>query len=567
MEMTGNMKTTGNMKSVADILDIVEDEYTYIPLLQRNYKWTMECASELAEDLWDSYISGKKTYQLNMITIYKNNEDHSLQILDGQQRFITLKLFLAFLERESVNINFAFERDFKINERKGRRYFIDYYFKKDGILENDMEMSVDIKRLYENFTAMIIPVSFRSIYMFYRECLDKAIGESKTAEELFDEQLMKKSVIPFLNEIIDTDKLDKIKECIMLDDTERKSVYILCQNFNDLFSIADENDEMSNDEIRVSEYSNQYQEIWNKKIHEAIKKVKGIDHIISADRKKELADYIKKHVEMLYHETSSEPIDEFLNINENKTRFVISDYIRANMISENPVDGDIDKETKDSHQKNRNEILRLFRSLANYLYNTKYLTMWDLIKQRYDDFDRHPDINRLKILFCDKYAGTSTKGYSFETELKRLQYFEMILQSLSVETGLENDISDKPAVWNTYNAVYMLLECKKKYRFFNLFTQRDINDGIKLEDVAVREKFCFFEWAYELSKSSDDFWDISYFLESQLYIDKCSVKKSKHLPKNQNKEWCCINRGTDDDELHKCIEQLIYNIKEQICNE
>ena len=49
------MATTGNMKSVAEIIDIVENKYTYIPLLQRNYKWTTECASELAEDLWDSY--------------------------------------------------------------------------------------------------------------------------------------------------------------------------------------------------------------------------------------------------------------------------------------------------------------------------------------------------------------------------------------------------------------------------------------------------------------------------------------------------------------------------------
>ncbi len=59
------MGTNGNMKSVAEIMNIIENQYTYIPLLQRNYKWTMECASELAEDLWDSYTNGKP-YQLNM---------------------------------------------------------------------------------------------------------------------------------------------------------------------------------------------------------------------------------------------------------------------------------------------------------------------------------------------------------------------------------------------------------------------------------------------------------------------------------------------------------------------
>lgn len=573
------MATTGNMKSVAEIIDIVENKYTYIPLLQRNYKWTTECASELAEDLWDSYTSkNEKTYQLNMITIYKNKKDTSLQILDGQQRLITLKLFLTFLETNSRNINFAFERDFKINERKGRRYFIDYYLKKDDTFQNNMEISIDIKRLYDNFISMIIPISFRSIFKFYRECLEQSINRSvsnerqnktdllKTDVEQFKTGLTSKIIEPCLERTINLGKLDEVKQCIMLKDDEQQQIYELCRNFDNLFVITDEDNEINDNEVRISKYSNQYQEIWNKKIHKVINKI-GIHNVISPDIKKELANYIQENVEMLYHETTSEPIDEFLNINENKTRFVISDYIRANMISDNPIDTSLDKSTKILNQKNRDEILRLFSSLANYLYNAKYQDMWELIKQRYDDFEKHPDINRLKVLFCDKYSGTSTKGYSYETELQRLQYFEMILKSLSCEIGLEDREPDKQTVWNTYNSIYMLLECKKKYRFFNLFTQDDIKKSIELKDVAVREKFCFFEWAYELSKSSGDFWDISYFLESQLYIEKCNIKKSKHLPQKQNKEWCCINRGTDDDELHNCIKQFIDNIKEQSCNE
>ena len=562
------MANTGNMKSIAELINIVENEYTYIPLIQRNYKWTMECASELAEDLWDSYKK-EKTYQLNMITIYKNEKDNSLQILDGQQRLITLKLFLTFLEMNSSNINFAFERDFKINERKGRRYFIDYYLKKDNIFQNNMEMSVDIKRLCDNFASMIIPISFRSIFEFYRNCLEQSINKSAsnemqdktTYESRFKDHLMDEIIEPFLRETINSNKLSEVKQCIELEIDEKQQIYELCQNFNKLFTISNKDNEMNNDEIRISKYSNQYQEIWNKKIHKVINEV-GIDKVILNDKKKELADHIRNKVEMLYHETTSEPIDEFLNINENKTRFVISDYIRANMISDNPIDGNVSDEKKEEHRKNRKKILDLFSSLANYLYNAKYQDMWNLIKQRYDDFEKNPDINRLKILFCDKYAGTSTKGYSYETELQRLQYFKMILKSLSCEIGIENKKFDKQIVWSTYNAVYMLLECKENYRFFNLFIQEDITNRIKLKDVAVRERFGFFERAYELLKSSEDFWDISYFLESQLYIEKCNIKKSKYLPKKQNEEWCYINRGEDNDGLHKCIERFIENIEE-----
>ena len=371
------MGSTGNMKSVAKIMDIIENEYTYIPLLQRNYKWSMECASELAEDLWDSYIKDKdKPYQLNMITIYNNTKEDSLQILDGQQRLITLKLFLAFLERKSINLNYAFERDFKIDERNGRRHFIDYYLKKDDTFKEDIELSVDVKRLYVNFISMIIPISFRSIYMFYGECLDKAVSESRKAEDTFKERLMKNVIEPRLNSVIDSKVLDKVKLYMHIDDDECLDICKLCENFQKLFSMVDTDEEVSNDEIRISIYSYQFQKIWSSKIRTVINEL-GIDAIVFDNKKKELAKYINEKVEMLYHETSSQPIDEFLNINENKTRFVISDYIRANMISDNPIDGNIDDEIKNMHQNNRNKILNIFGSLANYLYNINYQTMWE----------------------------------------------------------------------------------------------------------------------------------------------------------------------------------------------
>ena len=184
------MKNTGNMKSVAEIMNIIENTYSYIPLLQRNYKWSMECASELAEDLWNAYKKDcNKSYQLNMITIYNNKKENSLQILDGQQRLITLKLLLAYLEPENINLNYAFERDFKIDERHGRRYFIDHYLKGDNILTNEsIVKSVDIKRLYDNYISMIIPVSFRSVVSFYRECLEKEkkqIDKKHTVYEIY----------------------------------------------------------------------------------------------------------------------------------------------------------------------------------------------------------------------------------------------------------------------------------------------------------------------------------------------------------------------------------------------
>ncbi len=571
------VKNTGNMKSVAEIMSIIENTYSYIPLLQRNYKWSMECASELAEDLWNAYKKdSNKSYQLNMITIYNNKKENSLQILDGQQRLITLKLLLAYLEPESINLNYAFERDFRIDERHGRRYFIDHYLKNSNILINEsLAKSVDIKRLYDNYISMIIPVSFRSVVSFYRECLEKEkkqIDKKHTVYDFFvggsDKPWINGIILNLLaNKINDSSKESLTFSQEEIGDNDGKSgIYSWCLHFQEPFLKSSDDDNISDDEILISDYSYKFQKLWSEKIIKYIKE-KGVYNVLLEDDKKGFVTYIKNNIKMLYHETESQPINEFLNINENKTRFVISDYIRANMISDNPVDGELlSEEDKNKNQKNRIDILNVFSSLSKYLYSKKYNEIWELVKTRYDDFEKNPDINRLKVIFCDKYIGTSTEWYEYSSEMKRLQYLQEMLISLATEIGI-NDENKSEEVWNTYNAVYMLLECKKKYRFFNLFTNEDIEENKALNDVTARERFSFFELAYRLAEKSDDIWDISYFLESQLCVGKCETKKIKNIPQYKNKhnnnfvnQWCCVNRGKDNDRLFHCLTDMMKKI-------
>ena len=231
------------------------------------------------------------------------------------------------------------------------------------------------------------------------------------------------------------------------------------------------------------------------------------------------------------------------------------------MISDNPIDGEnLTPEKIVRNKENRDNTLKLFAEIAEYLYSEKYETMWRLIKKRYDDFEKHPDINRMKVVFCDKYIGTSTKNYNFDEEFERLQYFKDILDALKKELGIGQ--GDADVSWNTYNAVYMLLECKEKYRFFSLFTKEDIDKKVILSEVVARERFCFFEYAYDKSKNSDDIWDLSYFLESQLFEDECKTQKCKHLPKTkENSEWIYIYRGEKNDALDNSIREMISEIK------
>lgn len=554
----------GNMRSVREIMAEIEDKYSYIPLLQRNYKWSMECAAELAEDMWYSFRKTPyDTYQLNMITIYNNKKEDSLQILDGQQRLITLKLLLSFLESEKLYLNFYFERDRSIDERSGRRFFILDILKYDDVISGSIvPETVDTERLYNNYTAMLLPLSFRRIMQLYRQGLNVEKAHKNTSGEYFKNKL--NAVLKEHIELIlgTEENAKELSEKLAFKD-EINDIYKKCEAFNGIISGigSDDKDNISDDEILVSEYANEFQKLWQHKVLDCLKEKE-----LRFAGKEGFVSYILNNVKMLYHETESEPISEFLNINENKTRFVISDYIRAKMISDNPVDVNISDDEKQKNQMMRNEILQLFGSLSEYLYSKKYSDAWELIRTRYYDFEKHMDINRLKVLFCDKYVGTNTEGYVFEEELIRLKYFEWILEALTTEIGCESS-NNSSEIWNTYNAVYMLLECKKRYRFFNLFTENDIRSSNKLHEIIAKEKFCFLKEAYRLAKSSDNVWDISYFLESQLCIDKCDVKKSSNLPEiNQGKhcdDWCCFDRGEEQDELYKTLNELIELIKKK----
>lgn len=562
--INNNQAEVGRMKCLNEIIEIINSTSRngakcMIPLLQRNYKWSRECAAELAEDLWEAYQNGGgKKFQLNMVTFYGKYEQgvlKELQILDGQQRLITLKLFLTFLYSAESKLTFDFQRDGRIPEKeKTRKYFIDNVLGRNA--EMPQKLTVDTERLNSNYDAMRIPLSFKTVFRYYKECLDKELKENiidifrNTINDRISDWVGRYGEVR--RDGTDSDVF------LMLNPEEINYCINYCAEFDKTFSGKEESEGVSNDEIRVTIWADKFQEIWRSKVN-AVFSGNGFDF---RGQKEKLAEYIEANTVMLYHETEAEPIEEFLNINEHKTRFVISDYIRANMISDNPLDGDLSPAEKQKNQENRKEVLRLFQKLANYLYNDKYKKIWQLIKVRYDDFEQYTDINRLKILFCDKYFGTSTQGYKFDSELKRLQYFEYILDSLVAELRINDDSSD-PYV-NTYNAIYMLLECKKKYRFFNIFTNEDIENRTQLNDVTARERFCFFEFAYKYAKSSEDFWDISYLLESQLYYQMCDIKKDeKKLPKNvkESDPWCCVNRGCEHDELYQCIEELIRESK------
>jgi len=77
-----------------------------IPIYQRLYVWGESQVNTLIEDLISAYIHNKdKIYYLGGIVVVKNNDIYDL--IDGQQRFTTLKILREILEDEELILRFS----------------------------------------------------------------------------------------------------------------------------------------------------------------------------------------------------------------------------------------------------------------------------------------------------------------------------------------------------------------------------------------------------------------------------------------------------------------------------
>ncbi len=94
----------------------------FVPMYQRNYKWDQEMAVKLVKDLIFAF-ENKKDKSMSLFTLYIDR-DNNIQVVDGQQRMITLVLLYKAIKKEEYFINLEFERDSELNDET-RKEFID----------------------------------------------------------------------------------------------------------------------------------------------------------------------------------------------------------------------------------------------------------------------------------------------------------------------------------------------------------------------------------------------------------------------------------------------------------
>ncbi len=176
-------------------------------------------------------------------------------------------------------------------------------------------------------------------------------------------------------------------------------------------------------------------------------------------KRQEFARYVYEHVYVLLYMASQEPLDEFMNINCNKTRFGITDYVRAYQFM-----------SAGEMKVERGTITQLFRELAKKLYSDR-TKLWELVSRGYGGGEWPADQNRLEILFLDRCLEQDTGEMGsakldnlndMQQEFRQLSWHNRILNTMLEDWSLEN--------WNSARAFLCLRELKEevKPRFFSL---------------------------------------------------------------------------------------------------
>ena len=94
--------------SIMSVNDLLKINNLNIPDYQRQYKWTKRNIEELLQDISQSISDSKKypsdfRYRIGSILLYNNIETGKKEIVDGQQRIISMTLLMKYLDSNFTN--------------------------------------------------------------------------------------------------------------------------------------------------------------------------------------------------------------------------------------------------------------------------------------------------------------------------------------------------------------------------------------------------------------------------------------------------------------------------------
>jgi len=162
------------------IRDTFNKRFFDIPKYQRGFAWEQQHIRELFEDIIESIETGSEHY-LGALVLSKNLlEDDHYYIVDGQQRIITITLFISELIRHLSRTDRTFYYRFYIAEDgnqyrlrtlgKDRQYLYDLLRGRVGTPQNKSQRL--LKEAYEEVKTLVNGISDKKVFLDYIERLE-----------------------------------------------------------------------------------------------------------------------------------------------------------------------------------------------------------------------------------------------------------------------------------------------------------------------------------------------------------------------------------------------------------
>ena len=162
---------------VISVSKLLQYKELYIPIYQRPYKWTVKNVNQLINDI---FLHKKKTaYRLGTLVIHTNNE--TLNIVDGQQRTLTLVLIAkAIFNNKEITIK---NPELKKQLLQIERNLFSPQF------SNDISIS-NIQINYNEISRQVASFDEETINFFFNKCefIQFILKDISEAFQFFDSQ-------------------------------------------------------------------------------------------------------------------------------------------------------------------------------------------------------------------------------------------------------------------------------------------------------------------------------------------------------------------------------------------
>lgn len=132
-----------------------------IPKYQRPYKWKEKNVIQLLEDISHSFFANKTSYRIGTIILHNDSEINRLNIVDGQQRLVTIAIILYYLKSTSTLLEEKFPHSVSKNNIRHNFNKIKNWFEnwddnnkeryKNYILNNCEMVKIELEDLSEAF--------------------------------------------------------------------------------------------------------------------------------------------------------------------------------------------------------------------------------------------------------------------------------------------------------------------------------------------------------------------------------------------------------------------------------